>query len=193
MILVYDSIDIYSFNKAIVFEQEDFFNEVLKEKYKILIINFDFLKDFLEIKKFFEGYVIFVYQTYGFLEYKKALEIGDFFYTYDEIWKLKLRLEYLKKKLNIKDIYKIKDFIINIKDKVVFRDNKLLKMSKAEFELLKLLLLNKDKFITKDFILENINEINSFDTIKVLISKLRKLGFEIETLKNLGYKIKEEK
>ena len=66
-------------------------------------------------------------------------------------------------------------------------------MSKAEFEVIKLLLLNKDKFITKDFILENVNEINSYDTIKVLISRLRKLGFEIETLKNSGYKIKEEK
>ena len=191
MILVYDYNDIYEFGKKIVFSQDNFFTEVLKEKYKILIINFDFLKDFLEIKKFFERYVIFVYQNYGFLEYKKALEVGDFFYTYDEIWKLNLRLEYLKKKLNIKDIYKINNFIINIKDKVVFKGDKLLKISKAEFEILKTLLLNQNRYISKEFILNNIDEINSYDTIKVLISKLRKLGFNIETVKNLGYLIKE--
>ncbi|EDM23094.1 winged helix-turn-helix transcriptional regulator [Caminibacter mediatlanticus TB-2] len=192
MILVYDYTDIYEFDKKIVFSQDNFFNEVLKEKYKILIINFDFLKDFLEIKKFFNGYVIFIYHIYGFVEYKKALEIGDFFYTYDEIWKVNLRIEYLKKKLKIKDIYKIKDFIIDIKNYIIFKDNKPIKISKAEFEILKTLLLNQNKYISKEFILNSIDEINSYDTIKVLISKLRNLGFNIETIKNLGYKIKEE-
>jgi len=48
-------------------------------------------------------------------------------------------------------------------------------------------------YLSKDFILSNCESIESEGSIKVLISKLRQLGFDIVNQKNLGYKLKEKK
>jgi len=178
-----------------VYDENNFYNEILFKHYDILIINFDFLSSFLEINKFFKGIVIFIYSFVDEIIYKKALEIGDYFYIFNEIWKVPYRLKYISKRiLNQKnDIFIFNDLIFNLKTKTLYKKRKNIKLSPSERDILKLLIKNRNKFISKEFILENSENVDNISSVKVLISKLRKIGFKIENQKNLGYKIKESK
>ena len=66
-----------------------------------------------------------------------------------------------------------------------------MKLTAAEKELLFFLLKNKNRFVSKELIINSCESIDSIDSVKVIISSLRKKDFEIENQKNLGYKIKE--
>ena len=176
-----------------VFDEDSLYNEILSKHYDILIINFDFLSFFLEINKFFKGKIIFVYSFVDELIYKKALEIGDYFYTFNEMWKIRYRLKYIAKKvLNQKNsVFIFSDLMFNLKTNTLYKNRNLIKLSPAESDILKLLIKNKNRFISKEFILENSENLDNISSIKVMISKLRRVGFKIENQKNLGYKIKE--
>ena len=100
------------------------------------------------------------------------------------------RLKHLSKKLNQKDIFIFNDLIFNLKTKELYKNRELIKLSPTKKEILKLLIENKNRFISKEYILENTEDIDKISSIKVLISKLRQLGFEIENQTHLGYKIK---
>ena len=174
-------------------EEEEFFKKVLSKKYDILIINFNFLSSFLEIKRFFDGVVIFVYDFVDGLIYKRALEVGDYFYLFSEMWKIDFRLEYIAKKLNKKRVFIFKDLVFDLKTKELYKNRENVKLTPAEKDILEFLIRNRNSYISKEFILENSENIDNISSIKVLISKLRKLGFNIDNQKNLGYRIKEEK
>ena len=175
-----------------VYNVDEFYTKVLNKKYDVLIVNFDLFEFVSEIKRFFEGKIIFISSFIDELIYKKSLEIGDFCYHFNEVWKVGFRLKYLQKELlNLNsNIFKYKDLIFDLKRKVLYKDKKEVSLSPAERELLKLLIVNKN-YLNKDFILNNCENIESESSIKVLISKLRQLGFDIVNQKNLGYKLKE--
>ena len=175
-----------------VYNVDEFYTKVLNKKYDVLIVNFDLFEFVSEIKRFFEGKIIFISSFIDELIYKKSLEIGDFCYHFNEVWKVDFRLKYLQKELlNLNsNIFKYKDLIFDLKRKVLYKDKKEVSLSPAERELLKLLIVNKN-YLNKDFILNNCENIESESSIKVLISKLRQLGFDIVNQKNLGYKLKE--
>jgi len=178
-----------------VWDEENFYNEILYKHYDVIVLNFELLSYFLEVKNYFKGEVIFVNSLIDELVYKKALEIGDFIYSYEDLWKLKYRLKYIaKKRLDYKrDVFTFKNLIFNLKTKELYKNREPLKLSPAERDILKLLIKNKNRFISKEFILENSENIDNISSIKVIVSNLRKLGFEIKNQKNLGYKIKESK
>lgn len=181
-----------NFEYKYVFDEEKFFNEILFKNYDVLIINFDFLSFFLEIKQYFKGVVIFVYGFVDELIYKKALEIGDYFYTFEEKWKIPYRLKYISRKiLNLKsNVFVFNDLVFNLKTKELYKNRKNISLSPAERDILKLLIENKNRFLSKEFIVDNCENIDNISSIKVIISNLRKVGFEIDNKKNLGYKIK---
>ncbi|GAB6044999.1 hypothetical protein JCM11957_05970 [Caminibacter profundus] len=192
-VLIFDYEDIYEFEKKFVDNCDDFFNEVFKSKIDVLIINIDFLECLKEIKKFFNGYIIFISKFIDAYIYKKSLENGDYCYNYDEIYKIPVRLEYLKRKiLNIRgSVYKYKNFIINFNTKEVYQNLELVKLTPAEKDLLFFLIKNRNRYVSKDEIIESSEIIESIDSVKVIISSLRKIGFEIINQKNFGYKLKE--
>ncbi len=171
--------------------EENFFDEIIFKNFDVLIIDFEYLEKFLEVKQYFKGIVIFISSYIDELVYKKALEIGDYFYTYEEKWKIAYRLKYIAKKfLNQKsNVFVFKDLIFNLKTKELYKNRELIKLSPAKKEILKLLIENKNRFISKEYILENSENIDNISSIKVLISRLRQLGFEIENQKDLGYKL----
>jgi len=175
-----------------VYDVDEFYTKVLNKKYDVLIVDFDLFEFVSEVKRFFEGKIIFISSFIDELVYKKSLEIGDFCYDFNELWKVDFRLKYLQKELlNLNsNIFKYKDLIFDLKRKVLYKDKKEVSLSPAERELLKLLVVNKS-YLNKDFILNNCENIESESSIKVLISKLRQLGFDIVNQKNLGYKLKE--
>ncbi len=173
------------------FDNETFINEIYYKQYDIIIIYFEYLNYLLDIKT--DAKIIFIYDYIDELIYKKALEYGDFIYTFDEIWKLNYRIKQIQKSLNIKDIFKYKNLTFNLKTKNLYNNKELINLSNGMIDLLTLLIRNKNRFISKEFIIDNTDYIDNINSIKVLISKLRKIGFEIENKKNLGYKIKEQK
>jgi len=175
-----------------VYNVDEFYTKVLNKKYDVLIVNFDLFEFVSEVRRFFEGKIIFISSFIDELVYKKSLEIGDFCYHFNEVWKVSFRLKYLQKELlNLNsNIFKYKDLIFDLKRKVLYKDKKEVSLSPAERELLKLLVVNKS-YLDKDFILNNCENIDSEGSVKVLISKLRQLGFDIVNQKNLGYKLKE--
>ena len=178
-----------------VYDADEFYEKILSKKYDVLIVNFDLFEYVSEIKKFFEGKIIFISAFIDELIYKKSLEMGDFCYSFDEMWKLNYRLLYLRKHiLGLNSmIFKYGSLIFDLKRKVLYKNNEEIFLSPAEKEILKLLILNKNQYLSKDFILNNCEYIESENSIKVLISKLRHLGFDIINQKNLGYKLKEKK
>jgi DNA-binding response OmpR family regulator len=179
--------------KVFVNNPNSFYDEIIYKKYDLLIINFDFFNYLYEVKKFFSGSIIFLAAEMNENIYKKALMIGDYCYNYNELFKIPVRLEYLKNKIhNAKSgILKLNDFVINLNTKEVYKNRIPLKFTAAEKELLFFLLKNKNRFITKEEIIDSCENIDSIDSVKVIISSLRKKGLEIENQKNLGYKIKE--
>jgi len=184
-----------SYDLEYVYDSDEFYEKILNKKYDVLIVNFDLFEYVSEIKRFFEGKIIFISAFIDELVYKKSLEMGDFCYSFDEMWKLNYRLLYLRKHiLGLNSlVFKYKDFIFDLKRKVLYKNNEEVFLSPAEKEILKLLILNKNQYLSKDFILNNCEYIESENSIKVLISKLRHLGFDIINQKNLGYKLKEKK
>ena len=111
-----------NFEIEYVLDEEEFFNKIIFKDYKVLIINFYYLSSFLEVKNYFKGEVIFFYHYVDEMIYKKALEFGDYFYTFDEIWKLDFRLKHLSKKLNQKDIFIFNDLVFNLKTKELYKN-----------------------------------------------------------------------
>jgi len=184
-----------SFECKNVYSKEEFLDEIIYKNYDVLIMNFDFLEFFLEVNRYYKGTVIFVTAYIDELIYKKSLEKGDYCYTYEEVWKLPYRLKYIAKKyLNQKsNVFVFKDLVYNLKTKELYKNRENIKLSPSERDILYLLIKHRDRFISKEYIIENSENIDNISSIKVIISKLRKVGFDIENQKNLGYKIKEKK
>jgi DNA-binding response OmpR family regulator len=193
-ILVFTEFDLAlkNFNTQYINDENIFYELVLNKKFDVMIISFSYFKEFLEIKNFVKSTVIFLVEYCDNLIYKKALEVGDYCYLINEYEKLIIRLKYLQKKiLNINSaIYKSDKILYNFNTNELYIDLKPVKISLAENELLKTLLKNKNRFLSKEDILMECDSIESETSIKVLISRLRKLGFKIENKKNLGYRIK---
>lgn len=177
------------FEYKIVYNEEKFFDELVYKHYDVVIIHFSNLSLLLDVE--FKGIVIFINDYVDEVVYKRALEVGDFLYTNEEIWKIPFRLKYIAKKfLNQKsNVFVFKDLIYNLKTKELYKNRELVKISPAKKDILDILIRNRDRFVSKEYILENSDNIDTISSIKVLISKLRQLGFDIENQKDFGYKL----
>lgn len=105
----------------------------------------------------------------------------------------------IKKILNINSIIKIKNIKINTEKKEVYKDEKLVNLTSLEYKLFLTLVNNKNKVLSKDFLLDKIeNETGNFvndNTLRVYIKRIReKLESEdiIKTLKGIGYVVDEK-
>jgi len=192
-IAVFSDFDIYLENFEAIYakEEEEFFDLVLNKKRDVLIVSVNYLKAFLEIKRYINAYVIFITDVCNDVMYKKVLEFGDDCFLYYEK-KIVYRLAYLRKKMikSNSDVYKNGDILYNFNTKTLYINSEPIVLSRAEKELVETLIKYNDSFIDKYGILEECDSINNVDSIKVLISKLRKIGLEIDSIKNLGYKLK---
>jgi two-component system OmpR family response regulator len=170
-------------------DKEEFFDEINQKKYDVLLVDFSYYLDVKLIKYYFDGYIIFLSNICDNLYYKKALEIGDFCYLYDDYQKIILRLHYLKKKILKRDIIRFENIIYNFRTKSLYLKNQLVDLTKAENEVLYFLMRNRNRFVSKEEFIENSDFIEHIDSIKVIISNLRKKGLNIINKKNLGYKL----
>ena len=186
-------LNIEKFDVIYIKNENEFYDRILNKKYDVIILDFDFYPKFINVKNYVKSTVVFLCSYCDDFIFKKVLEVGDYCYTYEEYEKLLLRLKYLQKKfINSKTtVYKKDNFLYNFSTNTLYIDLKPVKLSNGENELLKTLIKNKKTYLTKEDILMECDGIESIDSVKVLISRLRKLGIQIENQKNLGYKIKE--
>ena len=95
-----------------------------------------------------------------------------------------------------------KDFILNISNSTIIKDDKIIDLTKNEYKILKYLIENKEKIVSREDIMDVLWENDCFvddNTLSVNItrlrSKLEELGLKdiIETKRGQGYMLKGEK
>jgi DNA-binding response OmpR family regulator len=97
----------------------------------------------------------------------------------------------IKKSFNsYEDILKYKDLEYDISSKILRKNGKIVHLSPSESELLELFLKNQGKIISKDEILFTLKdgEIGSDASLRVQISKLKKIGLELSNIRAIGYR-----
>jgi len=82
-------------------------------------------------------------------------------------------------------------FYFNIDSNELYFDDKFLQLSPAELKIVKLLFKNIDKTVLKENILNELSDGRevSEGSLRVHITKLRKIGLSIDTIKGTGYRI----
>ena len=101
-----------------------------------------------------------------------------------------------------KDKIDAKDFILNISNSTIIKDDRIIDLTKNEYKILKYLIENRNKIVSREDIMDCLWENESFiddNTLSVNItrlrSKLEELGLKdiIETKRGQGYILKGEK
>ena len=85
----------------------------------------------------------------------------------------------------------IDDFVFAIDKNELLKDDNFIKLSPYELQITKLLFQNLNHSLSKDIILDTLNEGNEMSegSLRVHINKLRKVGLPIKTLKGIGYRL----
>lgn len=95
-----------------------------------------------------------------------------------------------------------KDFILNISNSTIIKDDKIIDLTKNEYKILKYLIENREKIVSREDIMDVLWESDCFvddNTLSVNITRLRnkleELGLKdiIETKRGQGYMLKGEK
>lgn len=155
----------------------------------VVLVDFFFFEETKDIKEYFDGVVIYVDEQFQELPCKRALESGDYYFMYHESTRIYYQLQYLKNRLFGKRVFRFKDLYFDRENRRLFIKNKERTLSKTEAELL--VRLTRGDLVTFDELIED-KVVASRESLKVLIYRLRKVGFSIESVKNLGYRLKKE-
>lgn len=174
--------ELISYDVDIVSSVENFYSLTYKNHYDLYIVNFYYFNIIEELKNADDQTpTIVIDEYYDIFHLKKIFKIADDYIAKPlNSQELKARVDYQFKKL-----YNIKQNIItygkmyyHIKSKQLYNDNKKIKLSPSEIKLLEYLLCRISQPVTKDSILELL-ESSSEGTLRVYISKLNKIGFNI--------------
>jgi len=180
------------YNYDIAYSIEDIEELTFKTTYNLIVANIYYLDTIKELKKCLKFETIFIDEYYNIVNLKKALLVGDDYLIKPlNIEEIKLRVEYrYRKNFNISsNILKYKQFFFNLNTKELFLNRQKIKLSPNESRLLEILLLNRTKYVSKDDIYDHLQS-QSYGTLRVMLSKLKKLGFNIEYNRSLqAYKI----
>ena len=200
-ILIYDnewseSLKFLPYKLFFAYSEDEVYELTFKKKFDFYI--FDFEKGYGALKNLRESedktIAIFLSNIETFEAQKKAYTIADEFFkkrvTYVEEIKIKIEY-YIKKYFEITDIIKYKNIYFNLKLRFIYKNSKKIDLTNLEYDLLILFFKNKKRYISKEEIIDRLNITEG--SLKVKISNLRKLGFEIENTRNLGYKLKESR
>lgn len=124
---------------------------------------------------------IFIDEFYSIYNLKKAFKIADDYMIkplYLEELKIKVDYHYRKLYKYKNDIIIYKKFYFHVNSKQLFLGTQKIKLSPSELKLLELFLSYQNKPLSKDIIYDLL-ESSSDGSLRVYISKLNKLGFDI--------------
>ena len=178
--LVQDELD--TFNVKSICTKEEFYEATFETTYDLYIANIYYLDLVKELKDSGDNAIcLFIDEYYCLNNLKRAFLVGDDYLIKPiNLRELKIRVQYHYRKLfNIdKDIINYKDMFFHVHTQQLFIKNTKVKLSPSEIRLIKLFLSSIDKPLSKDLIFEKL-ETSSDGTLRVYISKLNKLGFNI--------------
>ena len=175
-------------------DEDEVYELTFKQKFDFYIFDFEngykALENLRESKD--ETIAIFLSNLETFDAQKKAYNIADDFFkkssTYVE--EIKIKIEYfIRKFFNLDEIIKYKDIYFNRRLRFIYKNYKKIELTNLEYDLLILFFKNKKQYLSKEEIIDRLNITEG--SLKVKISNLRKIGFDIENKKEIGYKIKE--
>jgi len=162
---------------------EEILEKTYTKKYNLYIINFDFYNTIEELKRFDDTTpTIFIDNYYDIFHIKKSFEIGDEYIIKPvNLEELDIRINYYYKKLYSKkqSILTYKDMFFHTRSKQLYINNQKVKLSPNDTTLLELFLSNQGKNILKYNLMDELNS-TSDGALRVYISKLKKLGLDIE-------------
>jgi len=200
-ILIYDNewaefLKVLPYELVFAKDEDDVYEKTFHQKFDFYI--FDFANGYKVLNELREGgdntIAIFLSDLETFDAQKKSYKIADDFFkkssTYIE--EIKIKIDYfIKKFFHLDDIIKYKELYFNRRLRVVYKEGKKIELTNLEYDLLILFFRNQNKYLSKEFIIDNLEVTEG--SLKVKISNLRKIGFDIENKKEIGYKIKEMK
>ena len=167
----------------IAFSGEDIVEKTYSKNYDLYIVNFAFYPTIEELRKFDDKTTtIFIDEYYDIYHIQKAFEFGDEYLIKPiNLEELKIRVDYYYKKLytNKSKLLTYKNLFFQTKSKQLYKDNKKIKLSPNDTILAELFLSSQNQNISKYNLLDEINS-TSVGALRVYISKLKKIGFDIE-------------
>ena len=138
---------------------------------------------------------IFITALIDIQSFKKGFNTGadDYIRKPFDADELLIRIDSLIKKSfkNYDSNIKYNDLSYNIKEEKLFKKNEQIHLSPSEHQLFLLFLKNIGKVINKDDILFNLHDndtLGSDATLRVQISKLKKIGLVITNIRAVGYR-----
>jgi len=159
-----------------------------EERFDVAVVDFGYYQELKDIKDYSDAQVIFVDLYFDPLHLRRALEVGDYYFLYEEPLRIKEQIEYLRRKFYGGRIFRYKDLFFDKNKSKLYKGNREIPLTKAERELLSL--LTSQDVVRYDDVVGDV--VSTKDSLKVLIVRLRKLGFEIASLKNVGYRLVKE-
>ena len=166
----------------VVTSEEAFLNLTYANSYDLYIVNFFFRGMLEDLRKSDDTtFAIIIDEYYDIYHLKRAFSIGDAYMVKPLLFEeLTIRVNYYYKKLydEVQNIIRYKNFFFHLNSEQLFEGKEKVKLSPNELKLLKLFLLHLDKPISKDLIYDTL-ESNSEGSLRVYISKLNKIGFDL--------------
>ena len=171
------------FNITIANSAEEIINLTYLKQYNMYIINFIFYNTIKELKEAGDQTTtIFIDDYYNIYNLKKTFQIADDYMIQPLILEeLQIRVNYHYKKTFQENlsIIRYKDFFYHSRSKQLYLKNQRVKLSPNEVKILELFLSKTTQPLSKNIIFETI-ESTSDGSLRVYISKLKKLGFKID-------------
>lgn len=130
---------------------------------------------------------------------KKGFKTGadDYIKKPFDVEELLLRIHSWSRRINkIEEIMKYKNILIDIENKNVFENDKLVNISAKEFEVLKYLITNKGLIVSREKLMKDVWEVEYYYgcktvdmTIKRIKEKIKSLETYVEPISGIGYKL----
>lgn len=170
----------------IAYNEHDILNYTFEKDYDLFIVNYYFYDTMLELENYNKNtQIVFVDEYYDITHLKNAFVIGDDYMTKPlNLKELEIRINHKYKKLfSIKStIISYRNFFFHKNTRQLFLKDKLIKLTPNELKLVEFFLLYIEKPLTKDMLY---NVLNSYSdgTLRVYISRLKKVGFNIRYIR----------
>ena len=181
---LFESAAIYmdSYTYDFAYTIEDIYEKTYTRSYDLYIFHMECLPALQNLRQSQDTTpAILVDEFYNFSNFKQAYRYGDD-YILKPIYmeELLVKLEYhQRKKFGQRSfIIRYKDFFLHKKTKQLYKDKELLSLSPNEMKLVELFFTNQNKPLPKGLLFEELQS-NSDGSLRVYISKLKKIGLDI--------------
>ncbi len=181
----------------IAYDNQDILNLTFEQRYDLYIVNYYFYDVFVELENYNKSSkIIFVDEYYDLSHIKNSFRIGDEYLLKPLVLEeLIIRVDYFYERLfnSRKTIIPYKDFFFHKNTKQLYKDNVLIKLTPNELKLVELFLLYIDNPMSKDILFDRLKSYSD-GSLRVYISKLHKIGFDIQYSRaNSSYMLKSPK